>query len=420
VLSTELLSLLSLFCIVVLPYAIWRFGHVKCLVPCVVVQIILGIAVGHSGLGAIAPALEELILPAAIRDQISSISAFAILLFVFVTGLHIDLAHYSDRLSAFVLVGFGSILLPFCLGAAAASWIYRVYPIEAQSIGGEVGFVAAVAIAVSVTALPVLGMILRELNLSHLPIGQWSLGLAAINDSVLWFLVSAVFASVGRGEAFPFASLLTLLYGGLYLALMIGFVKPLLFHFFQKPHWQENSDSLLVTVTGLAIISASVTEIIGLHYLLGAFIAGSILPGMVRKTILDQIEHTMVLLLAPFFFIATGLKVNLDFSSHSFVEIFLVTTAAAVIGKFVGVVGPTRCMGFSWRESLALGSVMQAKGMMELAVLTILLDAGLISKAVFSALTLMALVTTALAMPLTRFSLWSTSLARRTECQVHQ
>jgi Kef-type K+ transport system membrane component KefB len=139
--------------------------------------------------------------------------------------------------------------------------------------------------------------------------------------------------------------------------------------------------------------------------MLGAFIAGVALPDVVRKATLDQIEHAIVFMLMPFFFISVGLKVDLDYFSFGFMDTFLLATAAATLGKFFGVAIPARMVGLSWRESFALGSLMQTKGMMELAVLSSLFDAGLISRMIFSALTLMAIFTTALAMPLTRLFL---------------
>ena len=403
--NMELISLFNVFCIVVVPQAIWYFARLKSIVPCAVVQISLGIALGPSALGAFAPALQEQLLPIAIQAQINGVSTLSILFFALITGLHIDLSHYRGRHGGFAFVGFCSVFVPFCLGIAAAWWLYQTHPAAVQNLGGEVPFVLSTAIAVSVTALPVLGAILRELGLIRLPIGQWSLGLAAINDAALWLLMSGVLAGFASGGIEGSSPMVSLPCGLLYLVAMFGGVRPALRCYSRASAWLKTSDGVLIAVTAFTVISAAVTEVLGLHYILGAFIAGAVLPDDVRAMVLDRIEHAMVFLLAPFFFIATGLRVTLDFSSADFAAIFGVTTAAAIAGKFIGTAIPARGIGLSWRESLALGSLMQAKGMMELAVLTILLDARLISGAMFSALTVMAVVTTALVMPLTKLTL---------------
>jgi Kef-type K+ transport system membrane component KefB len=283
----------------------------------------------------------------------------------------------------------------------------ETYPSLARG-EGPWGFILPMAIALSVTALPVLGAILREMGLVHQPIGQWSLGLAAINDAVLWLMVSGILAGTGAGHVgiLDMPPLLTLGAGLLYLAGMWVGVRPLLARVFQGERAGHHAESgVLVAVTAFAVLSAVATEVLGLHYLLGAFVAGAVLPGPIRALVLERIEHVTVLLLTPFFFLSIGLRVTLDFSSHAFVGVFILATVAAIAGKFVGTALPARGQGLSWRESLALGALMQSKGMMELAVLSIFVGAGLMSDTVFSALTAMTLVTTTLAMPLTRLIL---------------
>ncbi|MTJ80589.1 MAG: hypothetical protein F8N37_06170 [Telmatospirillum sp.] len=403
--SHDLLSLFNLFCIVVLPYAIWHLGRLKSAIPCAVVQILLGIILGPSGLGFVLPELQEHLLPTPIRDQIAHLSSFSIFFFALITGLHLDLGHYRGAHSGLALIGVCSVLVPFCFGTAAALWICEVHPLAAQGGGGQARFVLCTAVALSVTALPVLGAILRELDLIRLPVGQWSLGLAAINDAVLWLLVSGALAGTGSREGASNSPLVILLFGALYLVTMFCGARPLLRRLFPDRDDETSRNGILVGVVAFALASAGATEFLGLHYLLGAFVAGAILPDHVRAAVLDRIEHVTVLLLTPFFFISVGLKVSLDFSAPGFGDIFVVTTVAAIAGKFAGTTLPARRIGMSWRDSLALGAVMQAKGMMELAVLSIFLAAGLISNAMFSVLIAMALVTTALAMPLTRMLL---------------
>jgi len=165
----------------------------------------------------------------------------------------------------------------------------------------------------------------------------------------------------------------------------------------------------LAGVCALALGSAMATQILGLHYIFGAFMAGAVMPHELRKPLLDRLQVTTVGVLMPFFFMLTGLRTLIDFGSFGFIEIMVVTTALAIVGKVGGTAFAARLTGETWTTSLGLGALVQTKGLMELIVLTILLDRGIIGTNVFSALVLMAVLTTMLAMPLTRLALrWST------------
>ena len=151
-----------------------------------------------------------------------------------------------------------------------------------------------------------------------------------------------------------------------------------------------------------------ITQILGLHYIFGAFVAGAVMPQELRKPLLDRLQVATVGVLMPFFFMLTGLRTLIDLGSSGFVEILLVTTALAVVGKVGGTALAARLVGETWATALSLGALVQTKGLMELIVLTILLDRGIIATNTFSALVLMAVLTTMLAMPLTRLALrWS-------------
>ncbi|MTJ83301.1 MAG: hypothetical protein F8N37_20125, partial [Telmatospirillum sp.] len=243
--STDLLSLFSLFCVLVLPYALWRLGGLASIVPCAVVQICLGIALGPAGLGQVAPGLEALLFPAAVRSRVDGLAAFAILFFALITGLHLDLSHYRGRVREFLLVGLGSVAVPFVLAAGAAAWIWLSFP-SVRSPAGGIPFIAATAIALSVTALPVLGAILRELDLTGAPIGNWSLGLAAMNDAALWLLVGLLLAVYGHAGTTLGEQFFRVSAGAVYLAAMFGFVQPALGRFLLGR--EIAADTLLVLV----------------------------------------------------------------------------------------------------------------------------------------------------------------------------
>jgi Kef-type K+ transport system membrane component KefB len=167
----------------------------------------------------------------------------------------------------------------------------------------------------------------------------------------------------------------------------------------------EISERAIAALCGIALGSSIATELIGLHYIFGAFVAGALTPSDLRRCILDRLQLVVLGVLMPFFFMTTGLRTFIDLNSLGFLQIMLITIAVGTIGKIGGTMLAARLTGESWSDSFTLGALVQSKGLMELVVLTILLDLGIITTNAFSALTLMAVITTLLAMPLARLGL---------------
>jgi Kef-type K+ transport system membrane component KefB len=264
----------------------------------------------------------------------------------------------------------------------------------------------AIGICAGMTALPVLGSLLREMDLLGSRIGQFALGIAGINDAALWVLLGALLTVRAGHMAGGLVLLATLLSLPLYLFAMVRYVRPLLGRMIAARMRGEVVDErALAIVSVITIASALATEAMGLHYIIGAFLTGAVMPENLRKPILERLQALTVVLLMPFFFALTGLRTVIALGSSAFLEIFLVATAVSTVGVVGGTAIATRLSGASWPFALGLGSLLQTKGLMELIVLTVLLDAGIISPNVFAALILMALVSTALAMPLARLVL---------------
>jgi Kef-type K+ transport system membrane component KefB len=401
--NTDICTLVIAFIIIALPYGIWRFAGLKSVLPWTVVQILFGITLGPSILGTMAPQLHAALLPASVQDQIRGMAALAVLLFAFVTGLHIDFSQNRGCGKRFAYIGIGSVAVPFAMGLVAVWWISRAYPEFVRSVDST-WLILSLAILLSVTALPALSAVLRELGLLDEPVGQRSLGLAALNDATLWVAMSILlaYAPLGLANQQP---LLTISGGILYAAAMFGFVRPTLAGRNEKRSDEQVGEAIFIGVLALAIVPALLNQVVGVHLLLGAFIAGAVVPMSVRAAMVDRIEPAMVFPLTPFFFMAGGLKVFTDDSSAAFNQICLATTLAAMMGKLLGTVVPAPLIGFPWRKCMALRSLMQTKETTELAELSILYDAGLISGQILSALKSMALITTALAMPLAKLFL---------------
>ena len=191
-----------------------------------------------------------------------------------------------------------------------------------------------------------------------------------------------------------------------YLAAMILAVRPLLRRLaptlLREGRMSERS---LAAVCAVAVGSAMVTQALGLHYVFGAFVAGSVMPREMRQLILDRLQVFTLGILMPFFFTMTGLRTSIELGSFSFFAMTLATTGLAVLGKIGGTAVAARLTGESWPDAFALGALVQTKGLMELVILTVLLDHRVISANAFSALMMMGVITTVLAMPLARLGL---------------
>lgn len=406
----ELIFLLETFVIVTVPFALSRVLRLSGMVPLVVTQILLGIALGPSLLGRVAPATYEMLFNPATLGPLSGAASIAVLFFGFITGLHIDVDRFRGRGGAFAAMAAASILIPAALGVVGGFFLGVRHPEALGPRGDLFTFASAIGICLGVTALPVLGAILRELGLLGQRIADIALGIAAVNDAALWILLAGLMTTTAAGEGQPSSVLVPLLFLPLYLLFMVQVVRPLLKQaVVSLMHDGTIGEAALVVVGATAIGSAVITQIIGLHYIFGAFFAGAIVPRELRQSILDRLQVMTIGVLMPFFFILTGLRTRIEPSSAAFVEILLVTTVLGVVGKVGGTAITAVLVGETWSCALRLGTLVQTKGLMEVVVLTILLEQGIISVTAFSALTLMAVISTALVMPLLRlFTLTTT------------
>jgi Kef-type K+ transport system membrane component KefB len=392
--------------VVVFPVAVLRFSGLKGLVPLVVVQIMVGIVLGPSVFGRVAPGLFQMFINPASLASLAGIGSIAVLIFGLTTGLHLGPGILRDNGRMFSVVAVANGVVPTALGCLAGYWILARYPEELPPGISSAEFAVAVGICTGMTALPVLGAVLREMDLLGSRIGHLALGIAGINDAALWILLSVLLTARAGQMAGGSFGLATLLLVPLYLVFMIRVVRPLLGSMVVARMRDGMVDERALAVVGaVTIVSALATEAMGLHYIIGAFVTGAVMPANLRKPILDRLQVLTVVLLMPFFFALTGLRTLIDPGSPAFLELFLIATAVAMVGIVGGTALAARLTGASWPFALGLGALLQTKGLMEVIVLTVLLDSGIISANVFAALVLMAVVSTALAMPLARLML---------------
>ncbi len=366
--------------------------------PAVVGQMAAGILLGPSLLGWAWPAAEAFLFPPASLSNLSLLSKVGILLFMFGVGLDMDLGTLRKHARTTLFVSHASIVIPFFLGLCAALLVYRTHAPQGVRF---LPFALFMGIAMSITAFPVLARILEERGLTGSTLGITALGCAAVDDVTAWSILAVVIA-VARAES-PLSALWIAAGAALYVVFMLYIIRPLLSRWLLKlsdPGLPGKGTATLLLI-GL-FLSALATETLGIHALFGAFLAGAIIPDHIglKAFLKERLEYSASLYLLPIFFAATGLRTELSLLNGAqdwgLAALILVL---AVVGKMGGGCLAARFMGTPWKQSFALGALMNTRGLMELIVLNIGLDLGILTPALFSMMVLMALATTAMTGP---------------------
>lgn len=366
--------------------------------PQVVGEMIAGIALGPSLLGWLAPALSATLFPADGLDALYTLSQVGLLLFMFLVGLEFDPGMLRKQGHVAFLASHTSITAPCFLGALLA---LLLYPQLSTSNVPFYQFALFMGASMSVTAFPVLARMLQERHLHATPLGSIAIACAAIDDVTAWcllaYIVALVRASSGSRPLWMVLAGLTL-----YIAAMVLAARPLLARLLRRFERDGRlGDDLLGVLLLLLLASATITEWLGIHLLFGAFLFGAILPKTPRvvHVITARLAALPLVLLLPIFFAFTGLRTRLGLIHGTMWIFFVMLLAVAVAGKLLGAAAAARVAGLRWRDALALGALMNTRGLMELVLLNIGLDLGVISPALFSMLVLMAILTTFMAAP---------------------
>ena len=368
--------------------AVFKYFHQ----PPVIGEVIAGIILGPSLLGRVSPQVSQFLLPPNIAPFLGMISQIGVILYMFLVGLELNTQLLHKRTHASIAVSHASIVVPFTLGSAAALWLYPHY---SNSNVSFTVFALFMGVSMSVTAFPVLARILTDQNMQKTRMGSIALACAAIDDATAWCLLAFVVSIV---NAEPGRTLITVGLTGGYIAAMLFLVRPLVLRFVR---WHETSQNLtqnaFAGVCVALLASSLVTELIGIHALFGAFLLGAIVPhdSALAREISGKLEDLVIVLFLPAFFAFTGLRTQIGLvnSAPQWLACLGIILVAS-IGKFGGSSVAARLTGMPWRESVALGVLMNTRGLMELIVLNVGLDLGVLSPTLFAMLVVMALVTT--------------------------
>ena len=365
--------------------------------PPVIGEVLAGICLGPSLLGRIAPEISTYVLPGSVAPMLSVVAQVGVILYMFLVGLELSGDLLRNRAHAAVATSHASIVLPFVLGSALALYLY---PRFSTSDVPFTSFALFMGVAMSITAFPVLARILTDRGMSRTDLGVVALSCAAADDVTSWCLLAFV---VGVTQSTIESALLVALLTLGFIALMFIVVRPIVIRIVARADLRGPGREAVALTLVAVLLSALVTERIGVHAIFGAFLLGAIIPhdSRLAHVMTEKMESLVTILLLPAFFAFTGMRTEIGLVTGgtalaATALIILIATA----GKFGGTLVAARLTGMGWRHAASLGILMNTRGLMELIVLNIGLDLGVISPQLFTMMVLMALVTTIATTPI--------------------
>ncbi|MCC7373203.1 MAG: cation:proton antiporter [Verrucomicrobiales bacterium] len=405
------IAVILLFCRLVGAVAV-RFGQ-----PQVVAEMVAGVLLGPSLFGLLWPEGQAWLFPwdkaQTVRDTQSYLfpaSQLGLALYMFVVGMEFRVDIVRKRLKSAVAVSVAGMATPFVLGAGLA-WVlfYKtsLFPSK-TSLTEAMLFLGA---SMCITAFPMLARIIHFKQLSGTTMGTVALGAGAIDDATAWCLLAVVLASFDQNWSHAWVNI-----GGAaaYVTFVLAVLRPVLAW---GARWAVRDGSLTEAglVVGLALMAlgAWFTDLIGLHAVFGAFVMGTAMPrGVIARDLMGRIQPLTVALLLPLFFTYSGLNTKIGLLNTGFLWLMCgAVLFAAVVGKGVACWLAARATGISNREALGIGTLMNARGLMELIIINIGLQRGIISEGLFATLVIMAVITTLMASPIFEFLVGSRAQA---------
>ncbi|MCG3119053.1 MAG: Na(+)/H(+)-K(+) antiporter GerN [bacterium] len=367
--------------------------------PAVIGEMIAGILLGPSLLGMLSPGMEAFLFPEASMGALRLLSQIGVILFMFVVGIELNLQYLRQKAHAAVLVSHVSIVVPFFLGVAFSLLVYNFLAAPHVSF---IAFALFIGIAMSITAFPVLARIIEERGLAKSYLGSTAIACAAVDDVTAWCLLAVVVA-IAKASGLSGAVLTISLSLG-FIGIMLLFVKPSAGRLMDtKAQNAPLGKGVVASVLIFVFAAALFTEVIGIHALFGAFLAGVAMPqhASLRLFLRERLETFSAVFLLPLFFAFTGLRTQIgllnDWQSWLLGAGII---AIAIAGKLGVSALAARWTGMSWHDALSIGVLMNTRGLMELIVLNLGYDMGILSPRVFAMMVLMALVTTFMTGPL--------------------
>jgi len=382
-LSTTEVFLIAIGIIFTVPYLIWRVGKTDYYAPLVVVQIVTGILLGPGIFGKIFPEYYSFVFTAPVVQSLNGIAWWGVMVFVWIAGIELDLKRaWAYRRESAITAGL-ALATPLLLGSiAAAGMLTHDGWIGPKALSWQ--FVLGVGMACAVTALPILILLMEKLEILRQPIGQRILRYASLDDVAIWGVLAVILMDwqrVGMQVAFLVA----------FAVCSYGFRK-LMVRLAEKDRWYAGLIWLAACAFG--------ADWCGLHFMVGAFLAGAVVDGdWFDQKQMDFLRHHVLLVVMPVFFLSTGLRTNWSLGGETVLIVAAVLLFASVAGKLLGVQIAGRVLKWEPGEASIIGWLLQTKALIMIIFANILLDKSLIASETFTALLLMAVASTMLTVP---------------------
>lgn len=398
--------------VLLVPYLLWRTAGLSRWIPLGVIQILSGVLLGPAILGALAPDLFKALFQVSqyvdaagktVRYDrivgIGSVAFVAVCLFGFLAGADADKKVIANSGPAVASIGVIGMMIGWGIASVVGWFVYSWIPASHFPNTPQFGFAMGFGLVCAVSALPVLALILRDLDFTRKRIGAVALASAGIADSIMWIgLALTVALSITEGSITN--AIANAVIGGVLSYVFVRYVaSPIINRLFD----QKAPEAALLTITVLAIfITSAITGITELHPVLGAFVAGLFLPDRARELAAHRLDQTTVLVLMPFFFLFSGLRTNFSFTDVNIWILFAVAAGLSLFAKSIGHGLAARMTGENWPFSVAVGLLLQSKGLMGLIVCNVLYDKQVVSPLMFSAAVLMCIACTVIPTPILR------------------
>ncbi|WP_028769850.1 cation:proton antiporter [Silanimonas lenta] len=382
--TAYLLVMLGIFA---LPWLVWRLARTEDIAPLVVVQIVAGILLGPGIAGALFPALHAQLFQPAVVANLNGLAWWAVIIFLWLAGIELDLkSAWAGRRETAITAGF-ALATPLLVGAVAAWGLLQWMPGLLGPKASELQFIAALGMGAAVTALPILMLLMEKLGILRTPLGQRVLRYSSLDDIAIWVVLALILVDTDR-----------LLHQVLFLA-GFGLLAPLVRRGLRGVGELDRWALGLMWLLACALAS----DAAGLHFMVGAFLAGVIIDRQwFVEERFDLVRNTVLVFMMPVFFLSTGLRTEWGVGGAAVLVAAAVMLAASVAGKRLGVAIAGRLLGWAPGEAHLIGWLLQTKGLIEIVFATILLDKGVISADAFTALLLMAVASTMLTIPMLR------------------